>query len=185
MKPFVNMKEWAAAGEAQALHENKEWWWSCSCYFCSSATSWYIFLFIMLPVWSNYNHVPWSLYFSWNFHPQYGLLSYSEILCPLNPLTSTSHPTHSCAFSVLLGLWWVVLPLAGVPEEQWDADGGQSHHAECSPVELENRDMGMWVRCQGTVQKRNKTCIFHFWLQELPLKKNSLRFCLYCRRGMR
>lgn len=26
---------------------------------------------------------------SFNFHPQYGLLSFSEILCPLNPLTST------------------------------------------------------------------------------------------------
>lgn len=41
--------------------------------------------------------------------------------------------------SVLLGLWRIILPLAGVPEEQWDTDGGQSHHPEGSPVQLEKR----------------------------------------------
>lgn len=29
-------------------------------------------------------HISWSLYLTLNFHPQYGLLSYSEILCPLH-----------------------------------------------------------------------------------------------------
>lgn len=53
-------------------------------------------------------------------------------------------PKLSGAFSVLLCLRWVVLPLAGVPEEQRDADGGQSHHAERSPVQLEKGDMGKW-----------------------------------------
>lgn len=41
--------------------------------------------------------------------------------------------------SVLLGLWRIILPLAGVPEEQGDTDGGQSHHPEGSPVQLEKR----------------------------------------------
>lgn len=37
---------------------------------------------------------------------------------------------------VLLGLGRVVFPLAGVPEEQRDANGGQSHHTKSSPVQL-------------------------------------------------
>lgn len=41
--------------------------------------------------------------------------------------------------SVLLCLWRIILPLAGVPEEQWDTDGGQSHHSEGSPVQLGKR----------------------------------------------
>lgn len=42
--------------------------------------------------------------------------------------------------SVLLRLWRIILPLAGVPEEQRDPDGGQSHHSEGSPVQLEKRE---------------------------------------------
>lgn len=41
--------------------------------------------------------------------------------------------------SVLLCLWRIILPLAGEPEEQWDTDGGQSHHSEGCPVQLRKR----------------------------------------------
>lgn len=141
--PLANMKEWPAVGKARL-----------SPYYCCCPTSWSKALLITLPLWLNHNHVSLSLYFSFNFQPQYGLLSYWEILCPLNPLTSITSLKPSSAFSVLLGLWWVVLPFAGVPEEQRDANGRQSHHTERSPVQLENGDQGKWARFQGTVQKR-------------------------------
>lgn len=38
--------------------------------------------------------------------------------------------------SVLLGLGSVILPLAGVPQQQGDADGGQGHDSEGCPVQL-------------------------------------------------
>lgn len=107
----------------------------------------------------------WVTVLSINFHPQYGLLSYSEILCPHNPLTSTPTPPPSCAFSVLLCLWRVVLPFAGVPEEQRDANGGQSHYTKCSPVQLEKEEIGKGIGGQGKV-KNSKTCI------SLSLSKN-------------
>lgn len=41
-----------------------------------------------------------------------------------------------CLCSVLFGLGGVILPLARVPQQQRDADGGQGHHAESRPVQL-------------------------------------------------
>lgn len=38
--------------------------------------------------------------------------------------------------SVLLGFGSVVLPLAGIPQQQGDPDGGESHDPEGRPVQL-------------------------------------------------
>lgn len=38
--------------------------------------------------------------------------------------------------SVLLGFGGVVFPLAGVPQQQGDSDGGQGHDPEGCPVQL-------------------------------------------------
>lgn len=93
---------------------------------------------------------------------------------PTKPFNLHSHHFHSCACLVLLGFWRVILPLAGVPEEQWDANGGQSHHSKCSPVKLENRH---WDVSRDS-HKKNKN-------EELLLVARStsnLTFCLYCRK---
>lgn len=57
------------------------------------------------------------------------------------PLESGKHLRfwgwEGCASpSVLLGLGRVVLPLAGVPQQQGDPDGGESHDPEGCPVQL-------------------------------------------------
>lgn len=90
-------------------------------------------------IWSNCNQVLWSLYFFLKMFTPIWVIKLLRYPVPTKPFDLHSHHTHSCACLVLLGFWRVILPLAGVPEEQWDANGGQSHHSKCSPVKLENR----------------------------------------------
>lgn len=61
----------------------------------------------------------WVTVLSINFHPQYGLLSYSEILCPHNPLTST--PQHSPKLCLLSSS----LPLASHTSFCWSTRGAE------------------------------------------------------------
>lgn len=53
--------------------------------------------------------------------------------------------------SVFFALGGVILPLARVPEQQGDPDGGQGHHAKCRPVQLEGEIVKRKVK---TIQAR-------------------------------
>lgn len=103
---------------------------------------------IMLLVWSNRKSCSLVTVLLFQLSPPIWVIKIFRDPVPTKPFDFHPHPNpslkHSGAFSVLLGLWWVVLPLAGVPEEQRDANWGQSHHTECSPVQLKKGDMGEW-----------------------------------------
>lgn len=120
MNPLANMKAWGAAGETQTVHVNRatvkllmllpDMHFSASCCLFDRAATMFL------------GHC--------TFHPQYGLLSYSEILCPF---TSTPTPPHPC----LLSSSW---PLVSRTSSCWSTRGpvgcrwraGSSHRMQPS-----------------------------------------------------
>lgn len=101
------------------FYENRQILCTCSCsgsnnddfhlpFLCPSSK-------LSLLVWSTHNNVPWSLYcISFDFHPQNGLLGFSEILSPLNLITALPSPTLKPV--VLLSSSW---PLVSRTSSYW------------------------------------------------------------------
>lgn len=153
MNPFANMKEWPAAGKAHVITCR---WEQCvhvhvhglvtkmkpfTLLYCCS-TSWSKAL-NPTASWNKSQSCFLVTYLS-SYTPNMGVTQLLRDVVPSKPFHFHPHPNPSGAFSVLLGLWRVVLPFAGVPEEQRNADWGQSHDTKRSPVQLYKGNKGSW-----------------------------------------
>lgn len=140
-------------------------WWSSGCRCTRSwfddptkaarvtySYSWYKVLLIILLVWSNCNHFPWSTFFLFNLHPQYGLLSYPEIPCQLNPLISIHSPPLAVPSQFFLDFgesYFLLLEYQrsrGMPME------GRVITPNAAQSSYKQGDIVKWVRCKIKMQ---------------------------------